>query len=386
MKPIYFQNGGIRFTILTKNNKYHLDFYKPDGKRVRRSTKKQATADNLIYIKKVLIPDIIIALGQEPTTQEHGDTREWTLESYAETHFGNQIGKNRPQTIRTKQQHYQNHIYPFFGKRFLSTISSIELKQWQSQMMTKINPTTQKKYKIQTIITYRSVFYSIMEEAKGDQLIDRNPFENVPNPKLYTNLPVEQLPKEIHPFTQQEINKILAHATGYMKNFIKLILNTGIRPGEAIALEWGDINYDRRTIDISKTLSRAVENDPKTKNSNREIDMLKKAKEALQDQYLLTKDQQKIFMSMFHKPFFSSDIIAKLFKEMLIEIGIPTRPLYNLRHTFASQAITKGVNILWVSRMLGHKDVNITLQVYAKFIVEDDHIRLKNIEKLDRIL
>ena len=62
------------------------------------------------------------------------------------------------------------------------------------------------------------------------------------------------------------------------------------------------------------------------------------------------------------------------------------RPLYNLKHTFASQLISKGVDIVWVSKMLGHKDVSITLKVYTKYIQEDDDIRLKKIAEIDKII
>ncbi len=57
--------------------------------------------------------------------------------------------------------------------------------------------------------------------------------------------------------------------------------------------------------------------------------------------------------------------------------------MYNLRHTFASQMISRGVDVLWVSKTLGHKDASITLKVYAKFIEEDDK-RLKNIAEIDK--
>lgn len=60
--------------------------------------------------------------------------------------------------------------------------------------------------------------------------------------------------------------------------------------------------------------------------------------------------------------------------------------MYNLRHTFASQMISKGADILWVSKMLGHKDPSITLKIYAKFVKEDDEIRFKKIEKMDTIM
>jgi integrase len=46
--------------------------------------------------------------------------------------------------------------------------------------------------------------------------------------------------------------------------------------------------------------------------------------------------------------------------------------------------ISKRVDVLWVSKTLGHKDASITLKVYAKFIEEDDDKRLKNIAEIDK--
>ncbi len=68
------------------------------------------------------------------------------------------------------------------------------------------------------------------------------------------------------------------------------------------------------------------------------------------------------------------------------KIGFKARILYNLRHTFASQLISKGADIVYVSKMLGHKDVSNTLKVYTKFIEEDDEIRFKKIEKMGTIM
>ncbi len=65
-----------------------------------------------------------------------------------------------------------------------------------------------------------------------------------------------------------------------------------------------------------------------------------------------------------------------------MDINIKERKLYNLRHTFASMMISQGQNILWVSRMLGHKDISITLKVYTKFIKENDDERLNNLSKI----
>ena len=62
--------------------------------------------------------------------------------------------------------------------------------------------------------------------------------------------------------------------------------------------------------------------------------------------------------------------------------AVESRSLYNLRHSFASQLISDGEDIVWVSRTLGHLDVSITLKYYTKFIKEDEETRLKKISKI----
>jgi len=65
---------------------------------------------------------------------------------------------------------------------------------------------------------------------------------------------------------------------------------------------------------------------------------------------------------------------------------VKERPLYNLRHTFASQMISCGADIVWVSNMLGHKNVSFTLSIYTKLIKKDDEVRIRNIQKMGTIM
>ncbi len=114
--------------------------------------------------------------------------------------------------------------------------------------------------------------------------------------------------------------------------------------------------------------------------------MLDEAKIALIEQKKITGDYEFVFVNSSKKQFYSHDIIAKRFKTLLDECSIAHRPLYALRHTFASTLIAKGVDMVWVSRMLGHKDISITLKIYTKFIEKEDDERLKNIDKMGTIL
>ena len=61
---------------------------------------------------------------------------------------------------------------------------------------------------------------------------------------------------------------------------------------------------------------------------------------------------------------------------------IQVRKLYNLRHIFASQLISKGEDITWVSKTLGHESVQTTLKYYTKYIIKEEDARIENISKI----
>lgn len=72
-------------------------------------------------------------------------------------------------------------------------------------------------------------------------------------------------------------------------------------------------------------------------SSNRFVDMLNATHDALMAQLELTSDSEYIFLNQSNMPFYNHDIIGVNFKKILKQSGVKERPLYNLRHTFASQ-------------------------------------------------
>ena len=364
----------IKFTIFERHKKWWLDFYWKK-KRIRRSTELSDNQDNLKVIKKQIIPDIIVGFGLKIEEAVNEDKKEQTLNEFAQEFFDMQrAGEDVREHVLDKNiAHYNKHINPSFGHKKLVDIDIEELDKWQIKLL--------QKYKHLTVQKFRSILFSILTQAVRYKRIQENPLTFVKAPKLNN-----KLNKDINPFTMTELVKISSIAEGYMKNFIFLMASTGMRPGEIVALYWKDIDFKRKTVRVQNTVVRGSEGDVKTDSSNRYVDMLPQAELYLQKQFELTGHQEYVFLSSFHKQFYSHDIIGVNFKKILTKSGVEVRKLYNLRHTFASQMISKGADIVWVSKMLGHKDVSITLKKYTKFIQEDDDMRFKKIEKMGTIL
>jgi len=199
-------------------------------------------------------------------------------------------------------------------------------------------------------------------------LIQSNPFRDIPVPKdieVFVDDDDYEIDENIQSFTFDEINELIHKVTGYMKNFIGIASRTGIRPGELVALRWVDVDFDNEIIKIRKTRVEGKNGPPKKQASARKIEMIPRVKDFFLNQYELTgSEKSDVFLNSSKKPFYSHDIIAKKFKSLLNDGD--DRYLYHLRHSFASLMISEGEDILWVSRMLGHKNTDITLKLYAK--------------------
>ena len=158
------------------------------------------------------------------------------------------------------------------------------------------------------------------------------------------------------------------------KNIGLLIaLYSRIRIGELCALQWKDIDFKTHKLIISKTIQRIYIKDkekntskviistPKTINANREIPINKDFVEILkqirsnQDNYILSNDYKYIEPRTYRK----------YFNKVLKQLKIKQFNFHSLRHTFATNCISLGCDYKTVSELLGHANVNITLNLYV---------------------
>jgi len=173
-------------------------------------------------------------------------------------------------------------------------------------------------------------------------------------------------PKEIHGLTPEAQHLLLANAnkSQYGDLFCFLLL-TGIRIGEALALDWLDYNPLNRQLHVYKTLYKKQLQPAKTKNSNRFIPLSDEAAAILEKKRgAAAANTVPIFVNSLGKRADARSVLDS-FHRFQENVGIPKTGLHALRHSYASNALIAGVNPKLVSKLLGHSSVQVTLDIYT---------------------
>lgn len=193
----------------------------------------------------------------------------------------------------------------------------------------------------------------------------------IPISPLQISKPKYKSNYEMKPFTFDEANLIIDSAPALIRNLIATLFYTGARTGEILGLKWSHVDFDNYTIKIDSQITLGQVDTPKTKSSIRTIDMLPICEKYLLEQFKVTGSCEFCFLSSKNTTFKSSSNLALYWRNILNNLNLEYRSIYQTRHSFASNMLSNGENSLWVSQMLGHKSLDITLQKYSKFIKRD---------------
>lgn len=209
---------------------------------------------------------------------------------------------------------------------------------------------------------------------------------------LYTNIPLkfdkfnEQADKPLEEkmefYTPQQFATFISVVDDVMyKALFTLLYATGMRSGEALALYWSDIDFDAKTISISKTVNTKIKGKPyvilppKTQSSNRTIRVPQKALERLleyREQVIsLPQYSPQSFVFGIDKPIPNSTLQKNKHKYYLLahqlDETLPEIRIHSFRHSCASALINSGATIVYISKYLGHSSTKETLDTYSHF-------------------
>jgi integrase len=160
---------------------------------------------------------------------------------------------------------------------------------------------------------------------------------------------------------------------------VDFLAHSGLRIGEGLGLTWADIDFNAGLIRVHRQLSRRREHAPlKTEAGRREVVLAPAVAKLLRERWLASS-----FKAPYHLVFCSTlgrgldyRDVGEAFRATLKRSGIAPSgrlSLHSLRHGYASLLIAKGLNVVFVSRQLGHANPNITLGTYAHLFERADH-------------
>lgn len=228
------------------------------------------------------------------------------------------------------------------------------------------------------------------------QILDYAELNGCKNNINLKNVCIRQENREMRVLTLEEQNRLadfLLSESDLCKMGVYLCLYTGLRIGELCALKYENISFDNRILSVRKTMQRVQVEDepkktkviftePKSRNSIRDIPLPKRLSELMYKWYGSMKPDDYILTGKSNK-FIEPRLLEYHFKNYVKSCGLKDVNFHSLRHTFATRCVEAGFDIKTLSEILGHVNVNITLNRYVHSSME---FKRTNMEKLCEIM
>ena len=282
----------------------------------------------------------------------------------------------KPQTLVSTRQFLKNHILPVFGDMQLDKIHIAHIQSWVNKLAFKI-----VNYGVAASINKRILQYGV-----SMQLIPFNPAREVilPRPQKAGANRIKFIDKEDLKTFLDYMERLAPTAYNYYYDSVlyKLLLATGCRYGEAVALEWSDIDFDSATISITKTYNRIVKQvgTPKSKAGirtisidNKTILMLKQYRNRQRQAFMeIGSPAPALVFSTTISQYPNSDARTKSLRYRCKEAGIPQFTFHAFRHTHASLLLNAGIGYKELQHRLGHATLAMTMDTYSHLSKEKE--------------
>jgi integrase len=375
--------------VKVKEGSYRLR-YKDYSKYVKAKTDSQAERLLAAFVTEIDKGDF-----SQPSKITFKEFAQKWLKEYGEIELA-------PKTVFRYKQLLTSRIYPAIGDKKLEKIKPLDLVKFYNSMrgehkfqiidkdgdiQDKLSPGLSEK----TIKHHHSLINTIFERAiKWNVLKGDNPAKRVDAPKVerkkascYNEEQTQALLKALDSLDDSE--------TKYKVATI-LALMTGARLGEIMGLEWQDIDFTNKVIEIRQS-SQYVPGKgvftkaPKTETSKRRISvntallkLLEDYKEGQRQKGFICQDNNRLFITWEGKPMYPY-ALTEWFPQFLKKNNLPHLNFHGLRHTAATFLISNGLDIQTVAGRLGHSTSATTQNVYSHFLESKDREAAKIIEK-----
>lgn len=244
-----------------------------------------------------------------------------------------------------------------FGDWSVSDVTTVEIRRAVKEKSEAVSAKT-----VNNIMTpLRGMF----ELAVADELVERDPTQPIKNLKHQKPGP--------DPFTRHELENILGHMQQHhpieVLHWFTFAFFTGMRPSEQAALRRADLDVEAKTVRVHTAHVMGVVKGTKT-HAERYVDLTGRALRATigRADYLFVHPETQ-------EPWTRKQLAQRLHKHWyptLDALGLHRRPAYQTRHTYATLNLMAGVNPAYIARQMGHKNMQMLLTTYSRWIDKAD--------------
>lgn len=284
-----------------------------------------------------------------------------------------------PKTLERYRQLAEQQIIPHLGAVLLQKLRPVQVREWHGTLLAS-GGKDGRALSPRTVGHAHRVLHRALARAVEDEIAARNVASVVSPPKLED--------AEVQILTAEQMGGVLAKlATHALYPIVALALGTGMRRGELLSLRWVDVDLEAATVRIERSLEETKAGlrfkTPKTKHGRRTISLPPSVVEVLRNHRRQQLERRVVLglgrpgpdALVFSKPDsspMSPDNLSRDWRRLTDSLGLPKVMFHALRHSHASALIAGGLDVVTVSRRLGHGSPVVTLRVYAHLFDRTD--------------
>jgi integrase len=347
--------GSIRTRVLANGRKAYDALYRTaDGQQRSRTFAKKNRAEKYL---------------SETVTQVHRgtyqDLKPATFTAFATTWLKG-LGNVKPSTAKSYRSIITRHFLPTFGEHPIHTLGVEAVNRYLAAREAQGR-------RPKTLSNELRLLHKLLGDAQEVHHVALHPLAGSKALRRPRALKAEDH-QEVEVFTPGEINALLDAVDPAYYAFTLTAVSTGLRPGELIGLQWGDIDHANKVLHVRRTYWKGKDYVLKTRASRRTVDvgdqllstLSRLARERfgeepvpLEAPIFFTPDGWRIDPNNFR---------TRVWMPALAKAGLRYVKPYALRHSFATLLLSQGQSVKYVQEQLGHSSAVMTLNVYAKWL------------------
>jgi integrase len=268
--------------------------------------------------------------------------------------------RNYPHLIR-------RHLLPVFGEQPLCEIRRIDVQRFVTDKIVR------EGFAWQTAAHLRNLMSGILQRAVEWEYLEVNPARGV-------KLPPMQRRRKTVVLTCEQLATLLRSLQEPVKTLATTVAMTGLRIGEALALRWANVDFEKNVIRVREAVYAGHFSTPKTKSSIRDVPLGPALKKSLQDYRKGEPGDALVFASRNGKPIDAKNILRRTLKPTCVRLELPPITWHSFRHTHATLLSDLGESMKTAQAQLGHARLSTTAEIYTHAVPASQRAAVAKLE------